>query len=294
MNTQVANPAPVRVVGGDDKDLDRERINSSKTLELPAELRGFMLLDALNLDPRPTFIFDLEQANINGNGNESISRLVFCNNALKSRQAALHEIIKAEEQDVAACWRDTSAIGDHFKESDSPVMLFGLHWDFYTINSRWRVVSTSKIESKTTRKSPHVNEHNRSNIGRLSQPLHQLSTDATIEGELGLDSDSLRPSFKDITSGFREEATPAFSTQFGQLLYQFDWGNTHLGPMYNWDQQLLEMFKLMMMDPRPAMLFWGQHNVMLYNEAVVPLMQDRHPSSIGLTVEQIYKEVSNF
>ena len=283
------NPPHSQVLNDGNEHLDPEETKLAETMGLPSELRGLMLLDALDLDPRPTFIFDLKQTY--DCGKASLSNLVFCNTALNTR-LDLYDIIKTQQQNISATWCGGGCREQKSREPDSPAMLFGLRWDFYTFNGRWRVASaTLPIEPNITTAAPALKKPNSLDNRDLSQSVSEQISGSKIARKLEYETESHQPSFIEITSCFRRDLVPALSSEFSKLLYGFDWSSTHLGPMCTWSQQLLEMFKLMMMDPRPAMIFWGPNNVMLYNETAIPLMRDRHPSAIGLTVDQIYKDV---
>ncbi|KAG9247902.1 hypothetical protein BJ878DRAFT_123443 [Calycina marina] len=96
----------------------------------------------------------------------------------------------------------------------------------------------------------------------------------------------------DITSYFDGNTTTlALASEFGQLLFCFDWDSTYLVPMHTWTQQLLETSKIMMTDPKMAMLFWGPHHVILHNEATIPLLGDGHLGLLGKPFKELYANV---
>ena len=51
-----------------------------------------------------------------------------------------------------------------------------------------------------------------------------------------------------------------------------------------------EMLTLKSPDPRPASILWGSQNVVIYNEAYVPVLGHRHPSKMGVPFDQVWKE----
>ncbi|RDW65623.1 hypothetical protein BP5796_10315 [Coleophoma crateriformis] len=289
---RVANPSPACGADSDVDPVDPEGTQLIEILELPLELRGSMLLAALDLDPRPTFIFNLEQTYQGGNARQPA--LVFCNAALNARHA-LRNVIKAQERKIVATWHSSLlATVDNSGELDTPLMLFALPWEFYTINGRWRVASTTRpAESALAFISSALTPPIAANTRQLQPPL-ELKAEAVnsrIEASLESTADPSRKAFIDNPSAFIRNFTPLLSSDFGQSLYHFNWASTQLGPIDTWSLQLLEMFKLMLADPRPTILYWGPQNVMLYNEAVVPLMLDRHPTSMGQTIEMIGENI---
>lgn len=58
----------------------------------------------------------------------------------------------------------------------------------------------------------------------------------------------------------------------------FAWDTTPLGPMVEWSDTLITSVNLILASPYPSMLLWGEQMVMLYNDAFIPLLTDRHPA----------------
>ncbi len=69
-----------------------------------------------------------------------------------------------------------------------------------------------------------------------------------------------------------------------------DWAATHLGPMKSWSQALLDVVDLMMHSQFPMTVFWGPEFVLVYNDAYVELIGDKHPSALGGRVEDVFDE----
>jgi hypothetical protein len=58
-----------------------------------------------------------------------------------------------------------------------------------------------------------------------------------------------------------------------------DWASTPLGPMDKWSVQFREIVNLLMRNPHPASLFWGEELTMLYNEAYrIEVVGNKHPA----------------
>ena len=69
-----------------------------------------------------------------------------------------------------------------------------------------------------------------------------------------------------------------------------DWDATHLGPMESWSQALLDVVDLMMHSQFPMTVFWGPEFVLVYNDAYVELIGDKHPTALGGRVEDVFNE----
>ncbi|KAF1918477.1 aerobic respiration control sensor protein arcB [Ampelomyces quisqualis] len=63
---------------------------------------------------------------------------------------------------------------------------------------------------------------------------------------------------------------------------QVDWANTPLGAMDKWSVQLREIVNLVMRNPHPCALFWGEDLTMIYNEAYkIEIAGNKHPELMG-------------
>ncbi|KAF2663979.1 hypothetical protein BT63DRAFT_444408 [Microthyrium microscopicum] len=74
---------------------------------------------------------------------------------------------------------------------------------------------------------------------------------------------------------------PANLTPFQEFTRNVDWANSPLGPMEEWPAQLRQMVLLIMADPLPAVVYWGDETTIVYNEAYVPLIGQKHPDLQG-------------
>jgi PAS domain S-box-containing protein len=69
--------------------------------------------------------------------------------------------------------------------------------------------------------------------------------------------------------------------ELGRLLRGLDWSKTPLGCPGRWPQALRVALRLVLDSPAPLALGWGPDRILLYNDAAVPLLGDRHPSALG-------------
>jgi signal transduction histidine kinase len=58
----------------------------------------------------------------------------------------------------------------------------------------------------------------------------------------------------------------------------FAWETTPLGPLQTWSETLLTSLNLILCSRYPSMILWGPEMVMLYNDAFIPMLADRHPA----------------
>jgi len=67
------------------------------------------------------------------------------------------------------------------------------------------------------------------------------------------------------------------------FLQNFDWEKTDIGPMNDWCSDLRRYVYMIMNNPEPRLLFWGNDFIMLYNEACSQLLGALHPAALGNT-----------
>ncbi|CAG1976695.1 unnamed protein product [Fusarium graminearum] len=71
-------------------------------------------------------------------------------------------------------------------------------------------------------------------------------------------------------------------TPYMKLLREIDWSSTPLGHMDTWSPELRQVANLVIMNPHPASLFWGNDMTMLYNEQyAIHYAGNKHPSMLG-------------
>ncbi|WP_229506368.1 response regulator [Massilia sp. BJB1822] len=77
----------------------------------------------------------------------------------------------------------------------------------------------------------------------------------------------------------------------GQLVRDFDWAATSLGPMAQWPAGLRSTVELVLNSPIAMVLMWGPEHIMLYNDAYAIVAGGRHPAALGGSVPLIWPEV---
>ena len=82
--------------------------------------------------------------------------------------------------------------------------------------------------------------------------------------------------------------------ELAQLIRQFDWASTPLGPIETWPRSLLTVVALIIESPVPIVLLWGERGTMIYNDAYSGFAGGRHPALLGSEVRQGWPEVADF
>jgi len=78
---------------------------------------------------------------------------------------------------------------------------------------------------------------------------------------------------------------PAERMKFGTL----DWSRTPLGARDTWSSSLRIAANLVMASKFPSCLVWGPELTMIYNEAFVPILGDKHNAN-GLSFRDVWRE----
>ena len=73
-----------------------------------------------------------------------------------------------------------------------------------------------------------------------------------------------------------------------------DWASTPIGPIEAWPQSLRTTVALVIASPVPIVLLWGEHGVMIYNDAYSVFAGGRHPQLLGSNVLEGWPEVADF
>ena len=84
---------------------------------------------------------------------------------------------------------------------------------------------------------------------------------------------------------------PTLSGEVAALLRTIDWSTTSLGPVSTWPRSLKTMIGVMLGSRFPMMLGWGSSMIQFYNDAYVPVLGVKHPSSLGAPVAQVWSEI---
>jgi hypothetical protein len=91
--------------------------------------------------------------------------------------------------------------------------------------------------------------------------------------------------------------------EMGELIRRHDWSATPLGPLSDWPQPLRAAVTLCVRSQFPTIIHWCWPDlVVLYNDAFIPLIGDKHPTALGarlfdswpelrLTIENIQERV---
>jgi signal transduction histidine kinase/DNA-binding response OmpR family regulator len=80
------------------------------------------------------------------------------------------------------------------------------------------------------------------------------------------------------------------SSQMAGRVIRHDWTSTELGPIADWSPSLRTAAGLCLESRAPMVLMWGPALRVLYNDAYLPSMGDKHPDGLGRPAGEVWTE----
>lgn len=77
----------------------------------------------------------------------------------------------------------------------------------------------------------------------------------------------------------------------GALMRACDWAATPCGPVHDWPSCLATTVSLGLNSRFPTVSFWGPGLCLLYNDAYVPVLADKHPASLGRPAREVFSGI---
>ena len=75
------------------------------------------------------------------------------------------------------------------------------------------------------------------------------------------------------------------------LLRAFNWAETDLGVPENWPTQLRTLVDVMMGSGQPMFVVWGESRVLIYNDAYIEILAQKHPAAFGQNFLEVWHEI---
>ncbi|CAG8467292.1 9080_t:CDS:10 [Scutellospora calospora] len=81
-------------------------------------------------------------------------------------------------------------------------------------------------------------------------------------------------------------------TSLINMVYNYDWSSTLLGPMDSWEPALKTATNLCLKSVFPIGLYIGPPDwIVLYNEAWIPIIKSKHPNALGKPLKEVLPEI---
>ena len=78
--------------------------------------------------------------------------------------------------------------------------------------------------------------------------------------------------------------------EMADLVRDFDWSTTPLGPIEKWPHELVTVVNLTLCAPIPARTLWGRDHILIYNDRYKRFPGKRHPEALGKPAREVYRE----
>ncbi|KAL6708618.1 hypothetical protein ACN47E_002599 [Coniothyrium glycines] len=276
-----------------------------------------IIREFLDCDSRPTLIIDLDPDYIVDH--RHCIRPVYSNPALHDEllesitrapattgdpaiDTTTHEQFQTWATGTSRCndSRDVFPLTLHYRN---------LLWTGYTVRRRWRVISgnalfkTSDLPrgdlQSALPSSAHSLRRQTPESARAATPPPAVGENSQVGQSKSPPSAALTKDSSKDTSGSSGSAviivTPdnmvpdwtvpnPVGTLPDHVLFvrSVDWASTPLGPMAQWSLQFREIVNILMRNPHPAALFWGEELSLIYNEAYsIEVAGNKHPELLG-------------
>lgn len=80
-------------------------------------------------------------------------------------------------------------------------------------------------------------------------------------------------------------------SEMARLMRSHDWSQTPFGDIETWPQSLRSSLSICLNSRFPIAIYWGQDNILLYNDAWRPIVGDKHPWALGRAGREVWSEI---
>ncbi|KAK7525974.1 histidine kinase [Phyllosticta citriasiana] len=84
---------------------------------------------------------------------------------------------------------------------------------------------------------------------------------------------------------------PPHLSGYRKFILDHDWASTPLGPIETWNDRLRQNVVMIMASPDPRLILWGNELCLLYNEACLALIGQKHPFALGHGPMHVFSEI---
>lgn len=79
----------------------------------------------------------------------------------------------------------------------------------------------------------------------------------------------------------------------GALIRTRDWAASPIGAWHSWPRSLRGALNLVLHSKFPMFILWGADRILLYNDAYIPILGDKHPDALGRRFWGVWPEVKD-
>jgi hypothetical protein len=264
----------------------------------------------LDVDPRPTFVLTVE-ANL-----DDVLEPVFLNDSLHSNRQLLKSLPFKFQLDSP---RPLSKLpSSNFKlwikdlaQLEDPRLSCSysdITWTGFMVRRKWIVVSGECATLSTPANLPVRSESPANSLAvQRTQVRTENSKDSQPQPRRALtgtvDDSQLFRNPVELDSSFVTPGTPDWTVNNPQgelsthiiLARSIDWSATPLGDMSTWSPEFRQIACLLMANPHPAALFWGEELTVIYNKSYADQVAgEKHPKLMGTGFRGPFAEIWDF
>lgn len=79
--------------------------------------------------------------------------------------------------------------------------------------------------------------------------------------------------------------------ELGQMIRDFDWSKTAIGPVNTWPQSLRTCIRIMLTSRQPIWIGWGKELIKFYNDPYKAIAGGKHPTALGAPVSVVWSDI---
>ena len=84
---------------------------------------------------------------------------------------------------------------------------------------------------------------------------------------------------------------PNGTSEVINLMSSVNWGSTSLGPLEMWGSRLRGQIETVICSAQPMYIALGPDLLLIYNDAYLPVIGDRHPEAFGAPLRQVFSDI---
>lgn len=254
---------------------------------------GLTGVDLMNLDPRPAFVVTLD-TDFSGDFEP-----LFSNSSLLSNQQLYLAVTqplssnsptfsrKVSILDFRAWLKEICLPPEHFSDLSS-ILFHGYTWTAFVVRQQWIVISGTVVATRHSESQSDSRTSCTLRDERISSPI---SAGQSLTDTQRPKPNLVIPSKAPVTpsTSYNPPATDwTISSPDGYLsshlifARSIDWAATPLGDMTQWTREFRQVANLLMRNPHPAALFWGEELTVMYNKPYADTIAGhKHPELMG-------------
>lgn len=96
------------------------------------------------------------------------------------------------------------------------------------------------------------------------------------------------------TPSHKKSAVPEFVAgggELGEMIRNYDWASTSLGPLETWPQSLRTCIRIMLTSRQPIWIGWGKELIKFYNDPYKEIVGGKHPWALGKPASEVWKDI---